>query len=281
MKKNNEQEVYEIDLLRLVKVMWQHVVLIVLTTVIGGILGFSIARFAVVPQYQAKALLYVNNSSINIGGSKVSISTGELSAAQSLVDTYIVILNSRITLNEVINKADLKYSYEELSKMVSASAVNNTEVFRVTVTSPDPAEAKLIANTIADTLPKTISNVVDGSDVRVVDYAVTPVHRSSPSYTKYTAIGLVIGGLLSAGFVVIRDLLDDIIHDADYLRQTYSEIPVLSMIPDLDREGSNGYKYDYRYKYKSYKSYGYGGYGGYGQKNEPQKKQDGKEENKQ
>lgn len=281
MKKNNEQEVYEIDLLRLVKVMWQHVVLIMLTTVIGGILGFSIARFAVVPQYQAKALLYVNNSSINIGGSKVSISTGELSAAQSLVDTYIVILNSRITLNEVINKADLKYSYEELSKMVSASAVNNTEVFRVTVTSPDPAEAKLIANTIADTLPKTISNVVDGSDVRVVDYAVTPVHRSSPSYTKYTAIGLVIGGLLSAGFVVIRDLLDDIIHDADYLRQTYSEIPVLSMIPDLDREGSNGYKYDYRYKYKSYKSYGYGGYGGYGQKNEPQKKQDGKEENKQ
>lgn len=272
-KSNNEQEVYEIDLLRLVKVMWSHAILIIVTTLIGGILGFSIARFAVVPQYQAKALMYVNNSSISIGGSKVSISTGELSAAQSLVDTYIVILNSRITLNEVIDKAGLEYTYEELSGMVSADAVNNTEVFRVTVTSPDPAEAKLIANTIADTLPKTISNVVDGSDVRVVDYAVTPVHRSSPSYTKYTAIGLIIGGLLSAGFVVIRDLMDDIIHDADYLHQTYSEIPVLAMIPDLSQEGSGNYKYDYKYKYKSYKSYGYGA------REESRGKKDGKEGN--
>ena len=107
--------------------------------------------------------------------------------------------------------------------------------------------------------------------MRVVDYAVTPVHRSSPSYTKYTAIGLVIGGLLSAGFVVIRDLLDDIIHDADYLHQTYSEIPVLSMIPDLSQEGSGNYKYDYKYKYKSYKSYGYGA------REESQGKKDGKE----
>ena len=66
-KSNNEQEVYEIDLLRLVKVMWSHAILIIVTTLIGGILGFSIARFAVVPQYQAKALMYVNNSSISIG----------------------------------------------------------------------------------------------------------------------------------------------------------------------------------------------------------------------
>ena len=267
MKKENGQEVYEIDLLRVIKAMWHHAVLIIVITLIGGMLAYSIARFAMVPEYQAKAQLYVNNSSISIGGSKVSITSGELTAAQSLVDTYIVILNSRITLNEVIEKAELDRTYEQLSGMIKAEAVNNTEVFRITVTSPDPAEAKLIANTIADILPKSISNVVDGSDVRVVDYAVTPVHRSFPSYTKFTAIGLVIGFLLSAGFVVIRDLLDDIIHDADYLHQTFSEIPVLSIIPDLSQKGSGSYKYDYH-------AYGYG------EKNESRGKEDGKEGSK-
>ena len=267
MNKNREQEVYEIDLLHLIKAMWHHAVLIIVITLIGGMCSFGIAHHLIEPTYQAKALMYVNNSSINIGGSKVSITSGELSAAQSLVDTYIVILNSRITLNEVIEKAELDRTYEQLSGMIKAEAVNNTEVFRITVTSTDPAEAKLIANTIAKVLPKTITNVVDGSDVRVVDYAVTPAHRSYPSYTKFTAIGLAIGFLLSAGFVVIRDLLDDIIHDADYLHQTFSEIPVLSIIPDLSQKGSGSYKYDYH-------AYGYG------EKNESRGKEDGKEGSK-
>ena len=272
-KSNSDQEVYAIDLLRLIRVLWSHAIRIILIALIGGGIGFSLARFVMVPRYQAQVLMYVNNSTVKISGSKVSISSSEITAAQSLVDTYIVILNSRITLEEVIEKAGVNYSYEQLAGMVRAEAVNETEVFRVTVTSTSPAEAKLIANTISVVLPKTISNVVDGSDVRVVDYAVMPTHRSFPSYTKYAALGLILGGLLSAAFVVIRDLMDDIIHDTDFLHQNFEGIPVLSVIPDLSKESGGNSKYDYNYKYKAY-----GGDGG--EQKEPAEKHDGEKGNK-
>ena len=139
--------------------------------------------------------------------------------------------------------------------MISASSVNGTEIFRITVTSPDPAEAAKIANTITEVLPEKIADIVDGSSVRTVDFAVTPTVKSSPSITKYTAVGMVIGFILSAGFIVLFELLDDKIHDSDYLTSTY-DIPVLAEIPDLQSSGrSYGHK---GYSDKYYKKYTYG-----------------------
>ena len=47
-------------------------------------------------------MMYVNNSSINVGSTQVDLS--DLSAAQSLVETYIVILKTRGTLEQVIEQ---------------------------------------------------------------------------------------------------------------------------------------------------------------------------------
>lgn len=51
--------------------------------------------------------------------------------------------------------------------MVQAEAVNSTEVFSIDVTSPDPQEAELIANAIADILPDRIADIVEGSSVKI------------------------------------------------------------------------------------------------------------------
>ena len=67
------------------------------------------------PKYQASALLYVNNSSISVGSTSISLS--DLSASQTLVDTYIAILKTRLTLDEVAVQAGLDYEYEELEEM--------------------------------------------------------------------------------------------------------------------------------------------------------------------
>ena len=103
--------------------------------------------------------MYVNNTQ----DASKPISNSELSAAQSLVDTYVVILNSRTTLDQVRAAARVTYTDRELQKMIQAQAVNSTEVFEVTVTSEDPQEAQKIANTIAQVLPSRISSVVEGS----------------------------------------------------------------------------------------------------------------------
>ena len=170
----------EIDLLRLFGALWRKAWAIVLAAVIFGGCALAYTVFMVQPLYKSRTLLYVNNSAISVGDAKLSISQGELTAAQSLVDTYSVILKTRTTLEEVIQQAGLNYTYEELVKMISAASVNSTEIFYIEVTSPSPTEAELIANTIGRVLPGKIASIVDGSSVRIVDTAVVPAHKSSP-----------------------------------------------------------------------------------------------------
>ncbi len=242
----------EIDLRELFGALLHRAWLIALVAVVGAVIVFGYTYFMVDPLYRSSTLLYVNNSGINIGSSSFSISSGELTAAQKLVDTYVVILKSRAALNEVIEEAELPYTYEQLKDMISAGAVNSTEVFEVVVTSKSPSEAEKIANTIANVLPEKISDIVNGSDVRIVDYAVIPSHRHSPSYTRNTAIGFILGAVLCAAVVILTYLFDENIRSEDYLTQNYPDIPLLSVIPDMaaSRQHSGGY-YGYGYGYGS------------------------------
>ena len=243
----NNNETMEIDLRELFGVLLQKLWLLVIATMVFGAAAFGYTYTMVDPLYKASILLYVNNSDISVGSTSVSISNADLTASQKLVDTYIVILRSRTALNDVIKEANLSYSYEQLKGMISAASVESTEVFEVVVTSTSPTEAELIANTIARIMPEKITDIVVGSDVRIVDYAVVPSHRSSPSYTRNTAIGALLGLVLSAGFVIVTHLFDENIRSEDYLTQTYPDIPLLAVIPDMNpSKQSSGSDYGYR-----------------------------------
>ena len=231
MENRNDEEM-EIDLLKLARALWRRAWAIMLAAVIFGGAALTYTAIFVTPLYKAEALMYVNSSNISVGGAKVSISQGELTAAQSLIKTYAVILTTRTTLNDVIEQSGVSYTYEELKGMISAQSVNSTEVFSITVTSPSPREAEMLANTIARILPEKISAIVEGSSARIVDYAVEPAKKASPSLSKNALIGAMLGFVLACGIVVIMELTDEQIHDSDYLIQTY-DIPVLAVIPDL------------------------------------------------
>lgn len=231
MENRNDDEM-EIDLLKLARALWRRAWAIMLAAVIFGGAALTYTAIFVTPLYKAEALMYVNSSNISVGGAKVSISQGELTAAQSLIKTYAVILSTRTTLNDVIEQSGVSYTYEELKEMISAQSVNSTEVFSITVTSPSPREAEMLANTIARILPEKISAIVEGSSARIVDYAVEPAKKASPSLSKNALIGAMLGFVLACGIVVIMELTDEQIHDSDYLIQTY-DIPVLAVIPDL------------------------------------------------
>ena len=233
------EENFEIDLFQMLNALLRRLWLIILTAIIGGALAFGYVQYRVTPLYQSSVLLYVNTSTISVG--RTAISMSDLSLSKSLVDTYLVILKTRLTLNEVIARAGLNYSYGTLSGMISASAVNETEVFRVTVTGPDPEEATRIANTIGEVLPQKVSEIIDGTSVRIVDYAVVPGGKSSPNVTRYTTMGAMAGAALCCGIIILMELFDEQIRDEEFLTKTYN-LSVLAVVPDLmDNKSKKGY----------------------------------------
>ena len=225
----NENKEQEIDLLELIGVLWKHFFPIVLTTIFAAVAVLLYTLFFVTPKYQSSAMLFVNTSSLDVGSTKINLS--DLTASKSLANTYSVILKSRTTLEEVIKEADLKYTYTQLGKMISTETVENTEIFRVIVTSEDPNEAELIANTIIKVLPERIKTIMDGSAVQVVDTAIVPKSYVSPSYKRNAAIGSLIGFVIACAVVIIRFMLDTTIHSENFLLSEYEDIPLLSVVP--------------------------------------------------
>lgn len=234
----------EIDLLHLLKVLWHRAWIVILVMLLVGAIAFSYAFFFITPTYQATAMMYVNNNSISSSVSEI-ISSSQLVAAQELLETYIVILTSRTTLEQVIETAGLNYNYRELRGMISAGSVNETEIFSITVTSEDPEEAALIANTIVKVLPDRISNIIEKANVRTVDDAVVPTGKAAPSLTKYAAIGMLLGAVLSCAVIIIYDMMDTTMRGEEYLTQNHPDIPVLAIVPDMYESKKRPYSYYY------------------------------------
>lgn len=241
-KEENLKEYYTIDLLHILKALWRKAWLIGLSGLLAAVAGFCIAAFLLVPKYSSSIMLYVNNSSISLGNTSFSISSSEITAARGLVDTYRVMLDNRTTLERVIEKAEVDYTYGELSSMITAEPADETEIMKVTVTMEDPNEASKIANCIAEVLPVRISEIIDGASMEVVDSAVPNNQKISPSITKYTAVGLVLGLLVAIIGVVIAAMLDNTIHDEEYVLKTYN-YPILAKVPNLLDSGSKRYGY--------------------------------------
>lgn len=241
-QENNNKEYYTIDVLHLVKSLWRRKWVVALCGLLAAAIGFAISAFLIAPTYSSYVKLYVNNSSFSLGNTNFSISASELTAAQSLVKTYGDILDSRSTLERIIDKADVGYTWKELSDMIEYAPSNETEIMRVTVTCEDPYEASKIANTIAEVLPVRIAEIIDGASMEVVDSAVPDVQKVAPSITKYTAVGLILGLLLAVTVVIVLALMDDTIHDEDYVLRTY-DYPILGKVPNLLNTGNQAYGY--------------------------------------
>jgi len=251
-KARNTKEYYTIDVSHIFKSLWRRIWVIALVGLLAAAIGFGISAYLIPPTYSSSIMLYVNNSSFSLGNTNFSITASEITAAQSLVKTYAEILDNRTTLERVKNKAGVDYSYSELSGMITAAPSNETEIMIVTVTAEDAEDAFKIAQTIAEVLPVRIAEIIDGASMEVVDSAFLNENKIAPSITNYTLVGGILGVLLATIILIIVAMMDDTIHDEEYVLSTY-DYPILAKVPDLLNTGAKRYGYYYQQKNRSKK----------------------------
>ena len=227
-------ETIEIDLKELFRALLKRAWVIALCAVlIAGMVLVYTACF-VTPLYQANVMVYVNNKASSGSG---FISSSELSVALHLVNTYVNIIKSDGVLEKVIDEADLNVTAAQIREMLTAEVVDETEMFNITITNPNPALAAQIANAVAKVAPDEISAIIEGSSPKIISYAKVPTQKASPSYTKNAIVGALVGVLLSAGTIVIRTLSDVRVKTEEDLKRI-KEMPVLGLIPDLAVEAN-------------------------------------------
>ena len=110
------------------------------------------------------------------------------------------------------------------------------------VEDADPEEACMLVNTIVEVLPDHISDIVDGSSPRIVQYAVVPTAPYSPNVAKFLVMGVALGLVLSCGIIILMMMMDKRVKSPEVLTKRY-DIPILASVPDLTQKGASRSRY--------------------------------------
>lgn len=216
------------------KILWiikKKLAFIFIFAAIGGIGAGLFAYLTNESSYQASVSFYVYSNADYMYDSSVNISNADFTLAKNLVQSYTKVLKSNTVLDMVIEETGLPYTTEQLSSMIGYSVVEGTAIFYVTVYDSNPYNAMLLANAIADIAPTEIARIVKTGGVEVVDYAKMPtVPYSSTNVMKFAIIGVLGGGVLSAGLFLFIGLLDTTIRRKYELRLMFT-IPILGEVP--------------------------------------------------
>ena len=227
-KRNEEME---IDLIELFGHFMDKIWWIIGGFLIGALLAGLITHFAITPKYTATAKMYMVSSS-----SQSVVDLTDLNIGQSISGDYVELLKTRPIVEGVMEDLGLEYTYKEMLDMISLSVVNTTRIIRIDVTSTDGREAMNIANALAEKGVSELPKVMETPAPHVAEYAIVPINKSSPSLTKNTMIGALLGLLLMLAIFTIQFLMDDTFKTAEDVEKEFGVMP-LTVIPEGKIEG--------------------------------------------
>ena len=219
----------EIDLVALFYRYLEKIHWIILTALIGAAIAGVLVFRVITPIYQATAKIY-------IVGSDTTISLSDLQIGSNLAADYQEVFKNWHVHELVDKRLNLNYSYTKLAGMISVSNPSNTHVLYVTVKSPDPQEAKDIADTYAQVAREFIAAKMDMREPNIFEEAMLPTSPSSPSKTRDIIIGFLIGALLSMVVITIKFLGDDRILSSEDIEKV-GKLTTLGLIPLQTAEG--------------------------------------------
>lgn len=123
------------------------------------------------PVYESHCTVYVNRTSLS---SSIDISSSDLTASASLIDTYKAIIFSESCLSRVMEASGVSCSTDALREMATVRHVGVTEVFQIAVRASTPELAYDLTAGFCEVIPSHIANIVEGASVKIIDTATTP-----------------------------------------------------------------------------------------------------------
>ena len=224
LSKAAEDTENEIDLLELLNVLLSNIRWVIAAVIAGAVIAFFYTQYFVTPMYRSTGSLYVVSSRDAV------INLSDLQIGNYLTSDYEKVVYTWEVLQLTSQNLSLPYDQGELRNMISVNIPANTRILEITVQSPSPREAALIANELMSVVSNFIGNVMETEMPNILSEAKVPTQRYSPSKTRNTMLGGVLGGFLSVLVIFIIFMLDDKVKTPDDIMK-YTGMPTLSIIP--------------------------------------------------
>ena len=163
-----EQNMMEIDVFHLLKILWKRKLLIALVAFVTGIVAFAYSSFIVKPEFTSTTRIYVVNRN---QGDKPGLTNQDLQAGSYLVKDYREIILSQDVLEKVATDLKLELPPKRLASKIKVTVPVDTRIVSISVTDRAPEEASRIANSLREVAAQKIISVTRVSDVTTLEEA--------------------------------------------------------------------------------------------------------------
>ena len=161
-------------------------------------------------------------------------SQSELLLNKNLVKTYSNIIKSKKVLNKVIKNLDLDYNYTKLSKMIKVTNVDDTEIIKISVLSPNEEDPAVIANAIVPVFSNEVKRIYGIENVSVLDKATNNHKPYNINVVKDNIIYILIGILLGSALVFTMYYYDTSVKSAEMIEDKLG-LTVIGVVPKIER----------------------------------------------
>lgn len=213
-------------LLELLQLMRKHLKLVILLPIVCA-LAMGVYSYAFMANtYTASTSMYVLAKQTSANSDNAA-NYSNLNASQMLANDVSTLLKSDRIAADTVKNLHLDSLKGYSTKVTSETT---SRVITLSVTGSDPDTSAAIANEMASNVSKVAQQVMDVQSVNVIDQAVSPSSPSGPNRSMYIAVALLAGLFIAIAIVVVSDMLNMKVRNADEVEELLG-LPVIGRMP--------------------------------------------------
>lgn len=198
-----------------------------------------IAGYLVTPKtktYTTTSTLYVGQQQIDIDPRAGQVNGAYAQGIDRLITTFSVMLKSAKVARATIENTGVSRTTGEVTGSVTVVQPPLSNLIAVSVTDPDPATARALANGVASTFEDQINALQPSANseplVSFYERAALPTVPNPTDLIRNLALATLFGIIVAGGLVALLEHLDITISSNDDVER-HLELTVLGVVPAL------------------------------------------------
>lgn len=223
MDKTELNDEVQIDLSELFKLIKKHLKLIIIFMLAGVVIAGSYTTFMIDKKYSSQGTILLKAQVVD-----GTIDSTQLNSNNSMIANYIKLLQGNNIQDKIAKNLDISTGLVRGALQISNT--EDTQIIEIGAITNDPGLSKRIVDETISVFTETVKEMLDISNIIIVDNAEINTSPVSPSIKKNMMLGAVAGAVISLGYILLTYLLDSKIKNGETAEQVL-DLPVLGAIP--------------------------------------------------
>ncbi|HHT25394.1 MAG TPA: hypothetical protein GXZ76_07800 [Clostridiaceae bacterium] len=223
-------QVIEISLADILSSVKNHIVLIILITIITTGSIFGVNKYFITPTYDSTVKFYIEASRIDEDNPSAGLQAVTL--AQRISNTYIELMKTNSFFNLLQTEIDANLSVAELRRSISYKSLQETEIIEANVRTDSPELSLDIAKTIAQIAPEAMNEIKSNAMLKVIDQPLLAENQSTPHIVRNTALGFLLGLFIGFMLAITIDRFNIKIKTEEDITRNF-DINILGVVPKV------------------------------------------------